>query len=324
MIGIFADRIGLALGLLDHPDPAGRKQHLHTTPLVGGFAFLLAVMAAGGVLLWNMPPGGEINIIAWLLLAVATAFAVGVTDDRFDLGPLVRLGITTGSLMLLLWMVPEYRVTSLHFGFQQTPLPLPWPLWAGFTLLCLVGLQNAVNMSDGKNGLVIGQALIWCAVLAFRLPPHLLPLLVVPAAALAVLFWLNMSNRLFLGDGGSYAIATFFGLLAILAWNNSTTMRSGDIAIIFALPVLDTLRLMVQRKLQGKSAFTPGRDHLHHYLHDRWPWPKPLPMVLTLVALPNALAIAMPGTAWIWLLLTALLYALLLLAAQPRSIATRV
>ena len=94
-----------------------------------------------------------------------------------------------------------------------------------------------------------------------------------------------------------------FGLLGIYAWNHGfADVRADDIALIFAVPVFDTLRLIIFRLWQGKSPFTPGRDHLHHYLHARWGWPRPLGWVLTLVAVPNLLAIAFPGTAMLWLM----------------------
>jgi UDP-GlcNAc:undecaprenyl-phosphate GlcNAc-1-phosphate transferase len=182
-----------------------------------------------------------------------------------------------------------------------------------FTLLCFVGLLNAVNMADGKNGIVIGQALIWSAILMLRLPPTMVPLISAIAGALAVLLVFNMKGRLFLGDSGSYGLSAMFGLLAIYAWNHGfADMRADDVALIFAIPVFDTLRLIVWRTMQGKSPFTPGRDHLHHYLYARWGWPRPLPWLLALVAVPNLAAVAFPGTALVWLALTFIAYFALL------------
>ena len=98
-------------------------------------------------------------------------------------------------------------------------------------------------------------------------------------------------------------------------------MYADDVALIFAVPVFDTLRLIVHRLAKGKSPFTPGRDHLHHYLYARWGWPRPLSWVLMLVAVPNLLAILLPGTGIIWLGVTLIGYLGLLWAAnaQPRA-----
>jgi UDP-GlcNAc:undecaprenyl-phosphate GlcNAc-1-phosphate transferase len=112
-----------------------------------------------------------------------------------------------------------------------------------------------------------------------------------------------------------------FGLLGIYAWNHGfADMRADDVALIFAVPVFDTLRLIVWRLAQGKSPFTPGRDHLHHYLYARWGWPRPLPWLLALVAIPNYLAVLVPGTALLWLLFTLVAYAALIAFAtfEPR------
>jgi UDP-GlcNAc:undecaprenyl-phosphate GlcNAc-1-phosphate transferase len=220
--------------------------------------------------------------------------------------------------------VPEFAVTFLRFSGQHQLILLEGLAGIGFSLLCFVGLLNAVNMADGKNGLVIGQALLWSAILYPRLPEPARFLVLAVGAALAVLLVFNLRGRLFLGDGGSYGLSAIFGLLAIYAWNQGfDRMRADDVALIFAVPVFDTLRLIAHRLAQGKSPFTPGRDHLHHYLHARWGWPRPLPWVLALVALPNMAALLWPGTAWIWLLVTLAGYLLLLWAAtadlKPRA-----
>jgi len=141
------------------------------------------------------------------------------------------------------------------------------------------------------------------------------------AAALAVLLYYNMRGRLFMGDGGSYGLSAMFGLLAIYAWNRGfADMHADDLALIFAVPVYDTLRLIVHRIAVGKTPFTAGRDHLHHYLYARWGWPRPLPWVLALVAIPNLGAILLPGTGVIWLGVTFIGY-LALVWASIRPVA---
>lgn len=319
MVGHNAMAIGRRLRLLDHPDPSGRKHHTRVTPLVGGVALTVALVLCGGAIVALVPDPDARLATAWIVLSVLASFMVGAADDRFELGPFFRLGAASAILLFAVLFGPGFQVGGLIFTGQAEPWMLPGPVGIGFTLLCLVGLQNAVNMADGKNGLVIGQALIWTAVLGVRLPPDMLPLLAGIAGCLVVLFAFNMKGKLFLGDGGSYGLATAFGLLAIHAWNRGDpTMRSDDIALIFALPVFDTLRLMVWRVMQGRTPFTPGRDHLHHYLHARWGWPRPLPWVLALVALPNLFAVLFPGTALYWLGLTLGAYVLMLFVALRR------
>jgi UDP-GlcNAc:undecaprenyl-phosphate GlcNAc-1-phosphate transferase len=317
IVGTWARPIGEAFGLLDHPDPAGgRKLHLQITPLVGGFAVVTAALLGVAVAAISGGAAGKpLDVAFWFALTVLAMFLIGVADDRAGLSAPLRLAVTTTVLLVPILAVPDFLVTDLRFAFADLRIPFGGLAGVGFTLLCLVGLLNAVNMADGKNGLVIGQALIWALVLAFRLPPEILPLIAALIGALVVLLAYNCFGKLFLGDGGSYAISAIFGLLAVFAWNRSDgAFFAGDIVVIFALPVIDTLRLIVHRMMLGKSPFTPGRDHLHHYLHARWGWPAPLPFVLGLVAFTNLGALVMPGTGLYWAGVTLVGYAAMLLS----------
>jgi UDP-GlcNAc:undecaprenyl-phosphate GlcNAc-1-phosphate transferase len=317
LVGLYALPLGRLLKLMDFPDPAGgRKLHAQVTPLVGGVALLLACWLGAAAVLLSADEAQR-QVLGWFLFTVTGLFLVGALDDRIGgLSARIRLAAASAFLLAAIAQVPDFSVSFLLFAGQTELLLMPGLMGIGFTLLCFVGLLNAVNMADGKNGLVIGQALVWSAVLMLRLPSHMLPLMACVAGALAVLFWFNMRGRLFLGDGGSYGLSALFGLLGIYAWNHGfADMHADDVALLFAIPVFDTLRLIVWRAAQGKSPFTPGRDHLHHYLYARWGWPRPLPWVLALVAVPNLLAVAMPGTGLIWLGVTLFGYVAMLWAA---------
>ena len=88
-------------------------------------------------------------------------------------------------------------------------------------------------------------------------------------------------------------------------------MRADDVAVMFAIPVFDTMRLMAVRKTQGRSMFEADRDHLHHRTLHRsgFDWPNGLWIYVAMVALPNAGALLMPGTGIAWLAVCAVLYA---------------
>lgn len=320
LVGHFARPLGEALSLLDFPDgDGGRKLHADITPLVGGLGVVgAALLALVFLAMVGAPPAPQATLL-WFSITVVGMFVVGAADDRFGLTAPFRLAFGTGLLLLAIAQVPDFQLNFLLFAGQSKLVLMPGLIGVGFTLLCLVGLLNAVNMADGKNGLVIGQALIWSAVLMVRLPAEMLPLMAAIAASLAVLFVYNMQSKLFLGDGGSYGLSAMFGLLAIYAWNRGfADMHADDLALIFAVPVFDTLRLIVHRVAVGKTPFTAGRDHLHHYLYAHWGWPRPLPWVLALVAIPNFAAIMLPGTGLLWLGVTLVGYlALILVAARP-------
>ena len=318
-VGAAALPLGTALGLLDFPDdPGGRKLHATVTPLVGGLALTATLVGAVVTTRVGGPPQGPIfdRDLARLAVAVFLMFLIGTADDRFELSVRVRLGVASLVLLFIVDAVPDFTITFMRFGHA----PRLWLLGGAavpFTLLCLVGLLNAVNMADGKNGIVIGLALIWSAFLLGHLPPGLLPVMAAVAAAIAVLFVFNLRGRLFLGDGGSYAVSALFGLLAIATYNHDfAAIGADDVALLFAVPVCDTLRLLVARVLARKSPFAGGRDHLHHYLHARVGWPRGLYVYLALAGAPVAAAALLPGTTLVWLTATVIAYAAVLVWAR--------
>lgn len=311
LIGGQARRLGMAFGLMDHPDlPGGRKRHIRATPLVGGMAIVASTLLATALTRATVPllPADRLHL-AWLAAATTGMWLIGALDDRLRLSPLLRLGSTAAVLGATVTMAGGFQLTVLAFPSLALTVALgPWGF--AFTLLCVVGLLNAVNMADGKNGIVIGMALVWTLVLAGHAGLALLPLLVALGAALAVTFGFNMAGRLFLGDGGSYAIAALFGLLSIHCYNRGApAMGAADVALLFALPVFDTIRLMLVRPSRGRSPFAGDRDHLHHHLHDRLGWPQGLGVYLGLVGGPNLAALLWPGTGLAWLCVTCLAYA---------------
>ena len=98
------------------------------------------------------------------------------------------------------------RVPAVFRGSSR--LWLLEQLGDGFTLLCLLGLLNAVNMADGKNGIVIGMGLIWTVVLAAHAPAAMLPVLAAAFHRAGGAVGLQREEPL--GDGGC-AISALFG-----------------------------------------------------------------------------------------------------------------
>ncbi len=315
----FAMPLGTSLGLLDFPDESGgRKQHARITPLVGGLAVAgVALGAIGAILLLPVDLGPTVERhIAWLGIAVAAMFFIGVADDRFDLSVRARLGIAVLVLLVVVVTAPDFTLSFIRFA-DEPAIRLLGLASVPFTLLCLVGLLNAVNMADGKNGIVISLGLVWSTVLLRWLPPAMTPVMAALIGALVVLLWFNMHNRLFLGDGGSYALSGLFGLLAVYAYNHRFAgIGADDVVLLFAIPVFDTMRLLVVRALQRRSPFHGGRDHFHHYLYARVGWPLGLGVYVALVVVPNVGAALFPGTATLWLGVTLITYVVVLRRAQ--------
>lgn len=320
LVGRNARAIGDRLMLLDFPDvDGGRKRHDRVTPLVGGLAVAGAAVASAMLTAMMVGAPAPALHLQWLAAAVATMFFIGACDDRFHLSPILRLGSALTVLVLVVSYAPDFSLAFLRFSGMERVVLLGG-FGDGFALLCLVGLLNAVNMADGKNGIVIGMGLIWTFVLGFHAPAAMAPVLAAVGTALAVMGVYNLKGRLFLGDGGSYAISALFGLLAIYAYNHDfEVMRADDVAVMFAIPVFDTVRLMAVRIMQRRSPFEGDRDHLHHHLHARIGWPHGLWVYLAMVGLPNAAALAWPDTGLLWLAVSLALYIGVMVATRFRT-----
>jgi len=307
-----AEAIGRALGIMDVPDPEGRKRHRQATPLVGGLAVILPVIATA---LYNSGATG-IPIFHAYALVLGGGLILGLLDDRNHLPPSFRLGAAAIVAMVGIWMFPAFEIQFLRFTFLDVPIFTDgWGL--PFTVLCLVGLQNAVNMADGKNGLVIGLSFIWGVILCFYAPVHLYPLLATLLAGLAITLAFNLQSKLFLGDAGAYALSLAVGLLALYIYNVSFVSVPADmVALWFLIPVVDCVRLMARRMMQKRSPFSPDREHLHHILLRFMGWDKALIAYLSIVFIPCLLAMWLPQLTLLWAGLVMTVYVMVLGAAR--------
>lgn len=259
-------------GLLDHP--RGRKDHAQATPVVGGIAMWLGLLAG---LAWLAPGTSE-----WSLLAAAAMLvAIGVFDDRHELHWALRM---LAHVMAALCVVHVGDVELQRLGYGDAPLTLSLGgFGAVVTVIAIVGLINALNMIDGLDGLSASVALtsiLAMAVLAWvGGAGGLLPLFAVVAGSL--LAYLAFNLRLpwrpralaFMGDSGS----AMLGLLLAWAAIRLTHLEGSEITPamgpwLVALPILDCLALIVLRVSSGRSPFHADRSHLHYLLRDRgWP-----------------------------------------------------
>lgn len=287
----FADRLGAALQVLDYPDGI-RKVHSAPTPLVGGVALMIPVMIYAIV---EAVLSGHANpVFIALAFAGAGATFLGYLDDRYGLSAMVRL-MASATLCGIAAVLIEPRMLLHSFDFGSGWV-VPFGIFAlPMTLLCAVGLQNAVNMADGKNGLVISLALFWAVCMLFHAPPELYEFLLLLIIGLAILLIFNLAGKIFLGDAGAYSIGMVFGLLAIYIHNAADgRLPMLTVALWFFVPVLDCLRLIAERLLNGRSPMAPDCRHLHHLLAGRWPWPRGLVVYLALAAVPGLLASIWP------------------------------
>lgn len=307
-----ASEIGGRLGVIDRPDRL-RKHHAVPTPLMGG----LAVLAPFLLLVAFYRALTEAAPVLLAILIVAGGFTViGFLDDRRDLSPRLRLAAGILFIAGAVLTVSGQHITALDFG--GFVLPLGMGVGFGFTILVVLGLINAVNMADGKNGIVPGSALIWTLCLAAYSPPSLESLMLVLGALLAVVLAFNLRGKLFLGDAGAYGLAALFSVLTIDFYNRSEALTADIVIAWFIVPVIDCIRLMVCRTLRGGSPFRPDRDHLHHRLQAIVPANYVFLLYWALIAIPSAGAMAAPSWSFVFIGGVVTIYAAIIMLTSKR------
>lgn len=284
----FAQPIAERLGVVDHPGAQDHKKHAHATPLVGGLACIPPAVVAlfVGVAAGDLQ-GHDIPATWAMAVATALSFLVGLFDDRDHIPALRRLLICGSMFLCALLIRPEFIVSAL--SIETIGLKLELGLLAvPFSVLCLLAFQNAVNMADGRNGLVAGLSIIWLlALLSYGPHPSNLAVLSLVVGLVAVLH-ANMQGRLFLGDAGTYGLGAFIGLTTIWIHRSNIGLHTLDVAVILSVPVLDMVRLFIFRIANGVSPFAGDHGHLHHYICDAFGWKIGRFVYYTIVAVPIA------------------------------------
>ncbi len=253
-------RIANRLGFTDKG--GGRKVHEGVIPRIGGVAIYIGFLVP--VLLW-VPLRQDIHSF---VVASAVVFAFGVLDDRFNLDYRIKLlGQALAVLIVTLYGgILIQRVPFLPDGILPNMLALP------FTILVLVGVTNAVNLSDGLDGLAGGISLlaVGCLVLLAWYGGDgavvILGLSVI-GALFGFLRFNTFPARLFMGDTGSQFLGFSVGVLSVIVTQHSNPALSPVLPLlIIGLPILDTLKVMIGRIARGCSPFAADRTHLHHRL----------------------------------------------------------
>jgi UDP-GlcNAc:undecaprenyl-phosphate GlcNAc-1-phosphate transferase len=246
--------------MVDHP--GARKVHAVAVPRVGGVAMACGVFIAS-VFTISLQPAD-----VWFLVAAAVLTIFGALDDRFDLDYRIKF-IGQLSAVVIVIVAGGVRIESIALD-ERLWLPgwLSWPL----TVFFLVGVTNAVNLADGLDGLAGGTTfLCFCAIALLSgvgFPGSSTALtLAFAGAVLGFLRFNTYPASVFMGDAGSQLLGFSIGVLSIRATQSASSEISAAIPILLlAVPILDTLSVMMQRIAEGRSPFSPDKNHIHHKL----------------------------------------------------------
>ncbi|NVI93126.1 MraY family glycosyltransferase [Actinomadura sp. BRA 177] len=271
--------------------PRERDVHVIPTPRLGGLA-MFGGMVAALVVATGLPEmrkvldDGDISVAKALLLSGGLIVLIGIADDRWEVDALTKFAGQVAAAGIFIMQGIQIYVIPLPTGES---LSLPPAYGVPLTVLVVVATINAVNFIDGLDGLAAG--VVGIAALALFSYAYLLSrtngLTTLTGATLvaAVLFGMcagflphNFSPaKIFMGDTGSMLI----GLLL----SASTIMLTGQfdpailanglfpffvpvllIPAVAAVPFMDMLLAVLRRTSQGRSPFSPDKQHLHHRL----------------------------------------------------------
>ncbi|MSP88351.1 MAG: phospho-N-acetylmuramoyl-pentapeptide-transferase [Alphaproteobacteria bacterium] len=266
------------------------------TPTMGGFLILLALAAS--TLLW----ADLANRYVWCVLFVTVGFGiVGFADDYLKLSRMNSKGLPARLKLLgqiaiavaaTLWIISITRDpldTQLAFPFFKTfMLDLGW-FFVPFGVLVMVGASNAVNLTDGLDGLAIVPVMIAAGVFALiaylagnAVFANYLQIHHVPGTGELAVFcgalvgaslgflWFNAPPAMvFMGDTGSLSVGGALGAISVV------TKHEFVLAIVGGLFVLEAVSVIVQVasfKLTGKRVFRMAPLH-HHFEKKGWKEP---------------------------------------------------
>jgi UDP-GlcNAc:undecaprenyl-phosphate/decaprenyl-phosphate GlcNAc-1-phosphate transferase len=251
--------------------PGGRKCHEGDIPLVGGLAIFLAVVPP---LLWLPLPDWP---VAGFVAASAVLLVVGLLDDaREHDSPRFRFLVQCVAALIMIYGGGVVLRDLGRIGDGVNLLQLGW-LAVPFTVFAAVGFVNALNMIDGVDGLAGSVALTAAAGMAFFALragdlQSAMVLLLLAAAILGFLlfnwrFTHDSKAKVFLGDAGTMFVGGALCWFSIqLSQGEARAMTPVTALWLFAVPLIDTVSMMVRRVLKGRSPFAADREHFHHLL----------------------------------------------------------
>ena len=266
-----AIRLGKRLNLADMPGV--RKVHREPIPRIGGLAVYLSIVLLVLPALLLVGPTSDASRQTqskmWvLLLGATTVCLLGLADDIKALRARLKLLVQFAAATLVYW--GGIRIGSIAVA-QWTPVDLGWLAWP-LTVLWIVGITNAVNLSDGVDGLATGVSMIACGVIAIlAVRSDQMPIALLMVAVLGALTGFLCFNfypaRIFLGDSGSLFLGFIIAATSVLCFMESHAFAALALpAVALGVPILDTVLSVVRRFVARRPIFAPDRGHFHHRL----------------------------------------------------------
>ncbi len=275
----------------------GPKSHLSKkgTPTMGGGLILLSITVS--TLLWADLSNRNIWIA---LLTTLGCGVVGYLDDYLKVIRKNPKGLSSRHKMIGLLLTAGLAAWAIH-GMPEVPSTLKVPFFKGWTLdlgwwflpwavFIIVGASNAVNLTDGLDGLAVGPTittsvtfliLAYCAghakIAEYLQIPHVpgsgelaIFLSTVAASCLGFLWFNTYPAQVFMGDVGALALGAALGVVSVITKNEILLALCGG---IFVLEALSVMAQVASFKMTGKRVLRMAPIH-HHFELKGWAEPK--------------------------------------------------
>ncbi len=256
--------IKLAFRMKAVSHPGIRDVHSRPVPRIGGAAIYLSAIAVLTAVLFLSNSIGQLFRDKWLPLltmfgCATLIFVIGLIDDLKGLPARVKLLVEFLAAVAL--CIVGVRISSI--GIIEG-----WTLQLGFsgcilTVLWIVGITNAVNLSDGLDGLAAGIAAITCGVIAvFAITGGSTVMAVLMLALLGSLsgfLYFNFNPaKVFMGDCGSLFLGFTIASASVMCATKSSALVGLALpALALGIPIFDTLFSMLRRFLSAGAYFHP-------------------------------------------------------------------
>jgi len=219
-----------------------------------------------------------------ILVGMYFILLVGFFDDMIEISPVKKLcgEIIAGVLLIV---VADVRLTSLYgfFGFWEIPV------WISYIMSFLAYLLiiNGLNLVDGVDGLASGLGILICTFFGlyfdfFRGEYYLSMMSFALAGALLIFFIYNVfgdKSKIFMGDSGSLVLGYIVYLFIVRFCDMNVpvahdpeefvyVMQAAPVVAmcVLAIPLIDTIRVMIMRIIKKRSPFVADKNHVHHQL----------------------------------------------------------
>lgn len=236
--------------------PKSNRFHRKVTALLGGVGIFLACFI-GFILFVPLT-----KILLVFLIGAIFVFFWGLTDDFHPLKPHVKLlGQVIASCIII------------FFGISFN-LPALKPLSYLLAILWIIGITNAFNLLDNMDGLAAGTAAI-CSLMIFISSLVLnndgvgIIALILSAACLGFLPYNFNPAKIYMGDSGSMFLGYSLAVISVIGSHKHVSNLVVTLAIpvlILAVPIFDTIFVVIMRNIRGRSFWIGGRDHTSHRL----------------------------------------------------------